>query len=81
MTIAVAGTEFLEMRLILRIEGRREVEVNSANMRPVVYRALLQDEAAAVKTTKWMIEAAEEMPISLKTMTNGLEFGSSRFHG
>ena len=50
MTIAVAGTEFLEMRLILRIEGRREVEVNSANMRPVVYRALLQDEAAAVKT-------------------------------
>jgi hypothetical protein len=50
-------------------------------MRPVVYKALLQDEAAAVNTTKLMIEAAEEMPISLKTITNGLALGFRRFHG
>ena len=71
----------MEMRLILRIEGRRDVAVSSASIRPVVYKALLQDEAAAVRTTKLMIEAAEEMPISLKTITNGLALGFRRFHG
>lgn len=58
MITAVAGTCFLDSLEIRRILGRGESEVNSANIRPVVYREELHAEAAAVMTTKLTTEAA-----------------------
>ena len=40
-------------------------------MRPVVNKALFNDEAAAVKMTKLIIPAAVLIPIFEKTWTNG----------
>ena len=50
-------------------------------MRPVENRPPLQDEAAAVMTTKLMIPAAAGTPIAAKTMTNGLSPACSSVHG
>ena len=78
---ARAGTCRLDKRLRLRSAGFLTSWVNSASSRPVVYKELLQAEAAAVKTTKFTTSAAPGIPISLKTITKGLLLGSSRFHG
>ena len=44
-------------------------------MRPVLKMPLLQEEAAAVMTTKLMMPGAAGMPIRSNTLTNGLTPG------
>lgn len=55
--------------------------VNENNIRPVLNKALLQLEAAAVSTTKLIIAAAERIPKLVKTCTNGLCAAEKYCHG
>jgi hypothetical protein len=50
-------------------------------MRPVLKMPLLQEESAAVRTTKLTMPAAVASPICLNTATNGLSAGDSWSHG
>jgi hypothetical protein len=50
-------------------------------MRPVLKIPLLQDDAAAVITTKLMSPAPAGIPIFSKTKTNGLVSGLNWFQG
>ena len=50
-------------------------------MRPVLKSPLLQDEAAAVMTTRLMMLAAPGSPSLPNTYTKGLTFGSSSLQG
>ena len=51
------------------------------SIRPVLYMALLQAEAAALNTTRLIKDAAIVIPISENTSTNGLLSGFKLFHG
>lgn len=54
---------------------------NPNNIRLFEKIPLLQDEAAAVKTTKLINPAANGIPINENNLTNGLSFGSTLSQG
>ena len=79
--IALNGTWCLDSRFIIRPHFE-SLESQSENaIRPVVKIPLLQEESAAVKTTKLIIAAADLMPTSAKTWTNGLAEAEKWVHG
>ena len=74
-SIALTGTCAFD-RLVNRFDNLVLPPYESENnIRPVVNKALLHAEAAAVNTTKLIIAAADLIPIAAKTSTKGLWFG------
>ncbi len=77
--IAAAGVRLAVSRVSRRGACRRSAR--SRSIRPVEYMPELQEDSAAVSTTKLMMPAAAGMPTLPNAATNGLTPGSNSDHG